>query len=144
MIRLEPVVAALPHGFAELRAEARTAGYNMLDTRAREWASGAMRFNRPGEALFAAYADAVLAGIGGLTLEPAIPDELPGALRMRRFYVGVRHRRAGVGRALAAALLGAAPGRTVTVNAAPGSEAFWEALGFVADRRDGRTHRLAR
>jgi hypothetical protein len=46
MIRLEPVVTALPRGFAELQAEARAAGYNMLDTLARDWASGAMRFDR--------------------------------------------------------------------------------------------------
>jgi GNAT superfamily N-acetyltransferase len=99
MIRLERVIDALPAGFAVLRAEARANGHSMLDTLASEWASGATRFDRPGEMLVAAYVDGVLAGVGGVTLEPA----MPGALRMRRFYVCLAHRRHGVGRALAAA-----------------------------------------
>ena len=140
MIRLERVIDALPAGFEALRAEARANGHQMLDTLADEWASGARRFDRPGEMLVAAYAGNVLAGIGGVTPERAIP----GALRMRRFYVSLASRRKGVGRALAAALLDEArrQGRAVTCNAAAGSEAFWEALGFAPDRRDGRTHLL--
>jgi GNAT superfamily N-acetyltransferase len=142
VIQLERVSDTLPAGLDELRAEAHTQGYRMLDTLATEWAGGANRFNRPGEVLFAAYFDDVLAGIGGLTLEPAIPN----ALRMRRFYVRTAYRRSGVGRTLAATLLGEPrrSRRTVTANAAAGSEEFWEALGFVPDRRDGRTHILNR
>ncbi|HTZ36062.1 MAG TPA: hypothetical protein VMB84_08555 [Stellaceae bacterium] len=43
---------------------------------------------------------------------------------------------------LARALLGApgVAGNIVTANAAPGSEAFWEALGCVAARRGAHTH----
>jgi GNAT superfamily N-acetyltransferase len=88
----------------------------------------------------AAYVGAALAGIGGLTQELAIP----GALRMRRFYTALAFRRAGVGRALADALLRQATARTITCNAAAGSEAFWEALGFVPDRHERRTHSLTR
>ena len=142
MIRLERVVGALPATFEMLRAEARADGHSMLDTLAKEWASGVTRFDRPGEALIAAYSGAALAGIGGMTREPAIP----GALRMRRFYVAFAYRRHGVGRALATALLDEArrQGCAVTCNAAGGSERFWEALGFAPDRRDGWTHLLAR
>lgn len=142
MIRLERATASLPARFEALRAEARAGGYGMLDTLAREWASGATRFDRPGEALIAAYSGDALAGIGGMTLEPA----LPGALRMRRFYVALAYRRHGVGRTLATALLDEARRQecTVTCNAAGGSERFWEALGFAPDRRDGWTHLLAR
>jgi GNAT superfamily N-acetyltransferase len=142
MIRLERVIDALPAGFETLRAEARANGHEMLDTLAREWASGVTRFDRPGEMLVTACFGEMLAGIGGVTLEPAIP----GALRMRRFYVARACRRHGVGCALATALLDEArrQGRRVTCNAAAGSEAFWEALGFAPDRRDGRTHLLAR
>jgi len=140
MIRLVRVIDALPFGFEALRAEARDEGHSMLDTLAADWASGTARFNRPGEALFAAFEGDVLAGIGGLTLEPAIL----GALRARRFYVGTAYRRSGVGRTLATALLNQArrTGRTVTANAAAGSEVFWEALGFAPDARDGHTHIL--
>jgi GNAT superfamily N-acetyltransferase len=140
VIRLERVIDTLPAGFAIMRDEARENGHRMLDTLAAEWAAGTQQFDRPGEALLAAYADNILAGIGGLTLEPAIP----GALRMRRFYVRVAYRRFGIGRELAAALLEDARrgGLTGTANAAVSSEAFWEALGFAPDRRDGFTHIL--
>ena len=140
MIRLVPVTIALPAGFETLQAEARSGGYRMLDTLGAEWANGANRFDRPGETLMAAYVDDALAGIGGLTLEPVIP----GALRMRRFYVRIASRRLGVGRALAAALLQGADSRVVAVNAAAGSEPFWESLGFVPDNCAGHTHVLAR
>jgi GNAT superfamily N-acetyltransferase len=61
---------------------------------------------------------------------------------MRRFYVAKSFRRHGIGRALAEKLLaGARASRLpVTVNAAAGSELFWESLGFVAEPRDGHTH----
>lgn len=91
-----------------------------------------------GEALLAQHATGELAGIGGLTIEPV----LPGALRMRRFYVRARFRRAGIGRTLATALLERAriTGLLVSVNAAPASAPFWESLDFVPDMRDGHTH----
>ena len=81
----------------------------------------------------------VLAGIGGLTIEPVVP----GALRMRRFYVRPAFRRIGVGRQSVTALLAGLDGdRTITVNAPPASIAFWEALGFNPDPRDEHTHIL--
>ena len=129
----------LPVGFAALQAEARHEGYRFLERLAAEWEAGTARFNRPSEALIAAHAAGVLAGIGGLTLDPVVPD----ALRMRRFYIHPALRRAGIGRRLAMALLqlpGTA-GRSVTVNAGTAeASVFWEALGFVAERRDGHTH----
>lgn len=136
MIRLERAAGALPAGLDTLREEARRQGHRMLDTLATEWASGAQRFVQPGEMLLAAYVVGEPAGIGGLTLEPTVPN----AMRMRRFYVARAYRRAGIGRALATALLENARDRDVTVNAAGGSEAFWESLGFVPDHRDGHTH----
>ncbi len=108
----------------------------MLDTLAAEWAANVQRFDRDGAALFAAYANRTLAGIGGITLEPTIPE----ALRMRRFYVRVPFRRIGIGRKLAAALLEPHAGKTITVNAGTGGDAFWEALSFAPDQRDGHTH----
>jgi GNAT superfamily N-acetyltransferase len=112
----------------------------MLDTLTVEWSAGKTRFDRAGEALFAAYANGVLAGIGGITHEPAIP----GALRMRRFYVRRPFRRRGIARGLARSLLERpeAEGRTITANASTGSRPFWESLGFTLDLRDGHTHVL--
>lgn len=133
------VAGALPAGFPALRAEARREGFRFLDRLASEWEAGTARFDRSGEVLLAASMGDVLAGVGGLTLDPVVPD----ALRMRRFYVHPAFRRYGVGRRLAVALLerpGTA-GRRVTVNAGTaGAPAFWEALGFVPGRCDGHTH----
>jgi len=97
-----------------------------------------MRFDRPGEVLLAAYSNGVLAAIGGITIDPIVPE----ALRMRRFYVRPAFRRAGIGREIALALLEGALQRVrvVTLNAAVESVPFWEALGFVPKARDGHTH----
>jgi GNAT superfamily N-acetyltransferase len=138
MIRLEQVIAAFPVDFAAMQAEACAERFGMLDVLAAEWASGKNRFVGDGEALFAGYADDGLAGVGGMTLDPLTS----GALRMRRFYVRVRYRRLGIGEAIAGALIArpATAGRVITANAASGSEAFRESLGFVPDRRERQTH----
>ncbi len=102
----------------------------MLDVLARDWAAGTLRFDAPGEALFAARdARGGLLGLGGITRDP-----YAAALRMRRFYVLPAARGAGTGRALALAAL--AHGRdagvgVVRLRCPPGAARFWEALGFV-------------
>jgi len=139
VIRVEFITDALPQGFEVLRHAADDEAFNMLSTLAHEWASGSTRFDRPGEALVAAYDGTTLVGMGAMTLDPGVS----GALRMRRFYVARPYRRRGVGRLLAKALLerpevGA---RMVTLNA-PHAEAarFWEALGFIRNAEGDRTH----
>jgi hypothetical protein len=62
-VRLEPVVDKLPADFEIVRREARAEGYAFLDRLADDWASGMIRFDRPGEALLAAYSGGVLAAI---------------------------------------------------------------------------------
>jgi GNAT superfamily N-acetyltransferase len=138
LVRLQPVVDELPADFDTVRAQARAEGYRFLDRLASDWASGAMRFDRPGEALLAAYSEGVLAAIGGITIDPIVPD----ALRMRRFYVRPAFRRGGIGGEVALALLEGALQRVrvVTLNAAVESVSFWEALGFVPEVRHGYTH----
>jgi GNAT superfamily N-acetyltransferase len=130
---------ALPQGFELLRHAADGEAYGMLAVLAKEWADATNRFDKPGEALVAAYDGGRLVGVGAMTLDPHVPD----ALRMRRFYVSSRYRRHGVGRALARALLERpeTAGKMITLNA-PQVEAarFWEALGFIRDNRDGHTH----
>jgi GNAT superfamily N-acetyltransferase len=137
-VRFQRVVDELPADFKAMRREARAEGYQFLDRLANDWASGAVRFDRPGEVLFAAYSEGVLAAIGGITIDPTVPE----ALRMRRFYVRPTFRRTGIGREIALALLEGALQRVrvVTLNAAVKSTPFWENLGFVPQARDGHTH----
>jgi GNAT superfamily N-acetyltransferase len=138
MIRLERIIDALPCGLETMRAEAQAEGFGMLEVLAADWASGKTRFDHEGEALFAAYVEDELAGIGGVTLDPFTP----GALQMRRFYVRTVHRRRGAARAIALALLAHCEDRIVTVNAARGSETFYESIGFAPDAAERRTHVL--
>lgn len=137
-MRMEPVVSTLPDGFEQLRAEAAAEGFLHVDTLREEWESGANRFTRPGERLLAAFDEDELAGIGGITIDYA----LPGGLRMRRFYIRQSFRRRGVGHRLAATLLAGAP-RPITLRA-PYAEAaaFWEAMGFAREECEGFTHIL--
>jgi GNAT superfamily N-acetyltransferase len=113
-----------------LRAAAFSEGHRMLERLCDDWASGDLRFEGPLEALIAANVDGALAGIGGITREPADP----AALRMRRFYVLPAQRRRGIGRALAETLMNSRErrGMRLTVHAGlPESAQFWERLGFL-------------
>jgi GNAT superfamily N-acetyltransferase len=136
---LLPVLTELPTGFDSLRSDARSDGHTNMERLAADWASGANRFAAEGEALLAAFVAGELAGVGGMTIDPTCPE----ALRLRRFYVRPRFRRHGVGRGLALALMDQA--RPLTNHLVLNAETelatrFWEALGFVADPRDGHTH----
>ena len=142
-LRIEAVIGDLPREVNDLRAEALKEGHRHIERLVEDWASGSMRFDRAGELLLAAYLGDALIGIGGVTVDPGAP----GLLRMRRFYVSSLYRWHGVGRQLATALIERASSTSplVTVNAGiSGAEHFWEALGFVSDARDGRTHFIAR
>ena len=133
------VLTELPAGFDALRSDARREGHTNMERLAADWASGANRFGAKGEALLAAFVTGELAGVGGMTVDPTCSE----ALRLRRFYVRPAFRRLGVGRCLALALMEKA--RPLTNRLVLNAETelatrFWEALGFVADRRDGHTH----
>lgn len=85
----------LPDGFEELAADALAGGHKVLEVLREDWDSGALRFERPGEALFAAYAGSALLGVCGVTPDPYVQDEQTG--RMRRLYVRRAARRHGAG-----------------------------------------------
>jgi GNAT superfamily N-acetyltransferase len=97
-----------------------------------------MRFSRPGEMLLAAFLADELVGVGGLTVEP----KLPNAFRMRRFYVAPKFRGHGIGRQLAERLIQkAVSAEALTINAGDEDAArFWEALGFGEVNGGGFTH----
>lgn len=114
-----------------------------MDRLAAEWEAGRNRFEQNGEALLAAYVGNVLVGVGGVTRDPNVP----GSLRMRRFYVRPAFRRQGVGESMAVVLIASAPASICcfTVNAGDADAgAFWEALGFARDGgAETHTHVLA-
>ena len=130
-IQLVRILDELPEGLAALRRQADVEGHRNLGRLQDEWASGAQRFARGGEALLAAFLDGELAGVGGLTVEPAESTE--PAMRLRRLYVAREMRRRGVARALSSALIQQAfeTVSLATVHAG-GSDAaaFWEAMDF--------------
>ncbi|MGQ9370807.1 GNAT family N-acetyltransferase [Azospirillum sp. A39] len=112
-----------------------------MDRLVADWEAGNVRFTREGERLLSAHVEEELAGIGGVTVDPATM----GALRMRHFYIRQPFRRLGIGRNLARSLLDRSRPLTcrVTVNAGSAdAAAFWEALGFAPDPCDGHTHIL--
>lgn len=131
----------LPPDLLQLAEQAEAESVRNMGLLRAEHASGAQRYDGEGEALFAAYVEGALAGIGGVSREtwPGID-----AMRMRRFYVSPRFRRAGVGRALAGAAMQqgvqAAPMLTLNARASAAAGPFWEALGFKRDERNGWTH----
>lgn len=135
----EYVKQTLPVDFSNLQSDATQEGFGFLDRLVNEWASGANRFNKPGEALVVARRDGAIAGIGGVTEDPFQAE----ALRMRRFYVRPCHRRLGIAKAIAEPLLRMAlqTGRPVTLNAGTAiAPAFWEGLGFAPCVAQHHTH----
>ncbi|MBB4191310.1 GNAT superfamily N-acetyltransferase [Rhizobium aethiopicum] len=131
----------LPEAMTGLAHDARQEGHLHIGRLIDEWAAGDIRFARDGERLLGAFAGETLVGVGGMTIEPAMPE----ALRMRRFYVRPAMRGRGVGRMLALALLDHARRfcRCVTVHAGnDGAAKFWESLEFRPLDQDGYTHVL--
>src|SRR5262249_26144498 len=108
-IMVKRLMDLTPDGLAALVTESERAGWRFVRRLADEWATGANRFDQPGEALFAAWAAGRLVGVCGLNGDPYTADQKIG--RLRRLYVLEGFRRAGVGRQLVQAVLAAAQGR---------------------------------
>jgi GNAT superfamily N-acetyltransferase len=94
---------------APLVAESEQADWRFLQKLQDEWAAGANRFDKPGEALFAGWVAGRLIGVCGLNVDPYIEDGRIG--RLRHLYVLSDFRRLGVGRRLVEAVLAAAKDR---------------------------------
>ena len=122
----------LPEGFEELAADALADGLKVMEVLRADWDSFALRFERPGEALFAAYAGPALLGVCGLTPDPYPRGGQAG--RVRRIYVRRAARRHGAGRDLLRAIAAEARGHgwlRLRVRAPPDAFAFYEACGFL-------------
>jgi GNAT superfamily N-acetyltransferase len=137
-------VTDLPQDIESLRAEADRDGVRNMGLLISEWQSGEERFAEAGEALFAAFDDEKLVGIGGVTIEAG---KRVTAMRMRRLYVLQTSRKRGVGRMLAEAMMkhGFASADLLTCNAQPpGAAEFWDAMGFARVTAADWTHELTR
>jgi GNAT superfamily N-acetyltransferase len=111
--------------------ENERAGFRFVRRLIDEWVSGANRFDRPGEALFAARVDGRLLGVCGLNVDPYSVEARVG--RVRHLYVLSAFRRLGVGRQLVAGVVAAAQGRFDVLRLSTGNESavrLYEALGF--------------
>jgi GNAT superfamily N-acetyltransferase len=143
-IFIEPICGALPHDFDRLAGAAARESVRNMAILHDCWASGVERFDKDGAALFGAFTNGAVIGVGGVTPEPA----LPAAFRVRRFYVLPDHRRLGAARALAqAAIMHAfahAPLITCNARASAAASPFWEAMGFVPAGAETWTHELRR
>jgi GNAT superfamily N-acetyltransferase len=145
LIQLVRIIDDLPDGFDALLADAASEGVSHMARLAEGWASGDQRFEDNSEALLGALLAGELAGIGGLSIEPAAAEP---ARRVRRFYVRPAFRRQGVASTLASALIQEALDQVdlLTCNAAasPAAAPFWEAQGFSRDSSGPWTHVLRR
>jgi GNAT superfamily N-acetyltransferase len=130
-------------GLGALLAESEQAGSRIVRRLVEEWASGANRFDRPGEALFAARIDGRLVGVCGLNVDPYSADPRLG--RVRHLYVLSAYRRRGIGRQLVAEVIAAARGRFDHLRLSTGNPVaarFYESLAFRSAQAAHCTHVL--
>ena len=134
----------MPACFQGLETSALTEGIRNVSRLLQEWSSGETLFDGPGECLLIARVNNEAVGVGGL-LEC---KDVPGSLRVSRFYVLPSWRNQGIGKTLAEQVISHAFRYTdlITCNAHASESAapFWEGLGFQITDRHGITHILKR
>jgi GNAT superfamily N-acetyltransferase len=122
-----------PAGIRDLLADGEAAGSRIVRRLVDEWADRTNRFDRPGEALFGAWAGGRLIGVCGLNVDPYAGDERVG--RVRHLYVLTLSRRLGVGRQLMTQVIDSAGARFDTLGLRTSNEAaarLYVAMGFRA------------
>jgi ribosomal protein S18 acetylase RimI-like enzyme len=138
-VQVERLTQLTPEHLAVAIAESEAHGLSFVRRLADEWISGANRFDRPGETLFATREAAGIVAIGGLNVDPYAADPRIG--RVRHLYVLTSHRRRGLGVRLVTEIIEAARGHFHTLRLStsnPEAARLYERLGF--GRRDGVVH----
>lgn len=145
-VQIVRLVDHLPGDFEALRSEASAESFAFIEGLREEWLAGRYDGSDDRFAIFAAFQEGELAGIGAVTPDPY--DPAPDLLRVRHVYVRPLHRAAGIGRVLAAALIqqGLALAPRLSLRAAgQRAAAFWEANGLTPDSGGTRrSHLLTR
>jgi GNAT superfamily N-acetyltransferase len=143
-VRVRSAAEFIPEALTALAEQADAEGIKVVRAVIDRWESGEERYDRSGEQLLVAATDDGVVGVGGLTICPTIP----GALRVRRFYVHPAWRRRGVAAEITSALLASWPRDVsmITCNARASAAAprFWEAMGFEPVDDANVTHVLRR
>ena len=121
----------LPVGFQALMQRSQDEGIKNMSMLRENWVSGAERFDKNGAALFGAFIENELVGLGGTTKEL---EYTGSAMRMRRLFVLPQWRRKGVAGLIALQCMdwGLQSAKTLTRNAQASAAAapFWERMGF--------------
>jgi GNAT superfamily N-acetyltransferase len=140
-VSLSRIREDLPGEMPRLVEAAAGEGVRNVGKLVADFQSGAQRFDGAHAALFAAFGDGVLVGVGGMKLETGLGKT---AIRMHRFYVHPDVRGRGVGRALAETVMAEALGQmrllTCNAQASLGAPLFWQAMGFTPVAFDNITH----
>lgn len=140
VVRLDP----LPDSFGALRAAAKAEGYDFLDRLGVRWRDG-MYLDDGDACVLGVFEGGDLVAVGAQTADEYDPQ--PDHRRIRHFYVHPEMRRAGVGRALAGALIQQAFALAPRLHLRAThdlSRAFWDAMGFARVDRPDRSHEMRR
>ena len=117
------ISGSLPVDINLLRDDAKNENFNFIERLYVEWTENRNRFDKKGEMLICSFVNRQIAGLGGITVDPAIAD----ALRMRRFYIRPAFRRLGLGKLLC---------ETLIENARPSGKRITVCLLYTSDAAD--------
>jgi GNAT superfamily N-acetyltransferase len=142
--RVERIASLAAVPLSRLQMVSLADGHNLVQRLCDDWRSGANRFDREGEALFATWRDGKLVGVCGLNRDP-FPDARPDDARLRHLYVEPSARRAGVGRELSLRCIDHARDGFARVRLRchqPAAIALYRTLGFAPVTERDATHAL--
>jgi GNAT superfamily N-acetyltransferase len=144
-VEIVPLQSLSIDGFEALVEESEAEGVFPLTRLVDGWQAGRNRFDRPGEALFAAVENGRLLGVCGLNRDPYLDD--PHVGRVRHLYVAHAARGRGVGGRLVRAVIDAARDRFQRLRLrtdCPIAARFYQSLGFEpVDEESHATHALS-
>ncbi len=142
--RIERITTLEPSELDGLVARSLEEGFRFVQRLRDEYTSGQNRFERPGEALLIARELLTVIAVIGLN---NAPHGQPSVMRLRRFYVLLEHRSAGLGKKMLLEVIEIA--RIANVQTLelstnnPLASRFYEQNGFEFIRGEHATHRLS-